>query len=666
MECKKSVLDASTLGRFVPFDILSLDDRTALARHLETIDLNPKERLDDSLVHTAYTLYLLQGELALYAGDRRVGTLLSGTELARFPLFRLRSGQLVAEANTPARLFRVERAVVSDLFSQHPANTSQDRTPKISSTALSSAFPDPELAAENPIASPPLPHPGQLNAELARAHAELEAALQDKAEATIARRISVNEAQAIRAHIDKHNTAFKPEKLAELRAKQAALSQRSQATGKALLEAQRRKLELEMAIRASDSDGIKARAQAEAICGRLRDEAHTHLRDEDKRLQQEYTRARERLAQLDQARRQAAEHLQRERKRLEEEYAAARERLEKESETIRNAMQATKQRAKQRAEQIRAAQLAAESRVREKVEEKLRTERARLEAQLAESVQALESAQYHLNQAEDAKRAEEEKAKQLSNELGSRPIETQQPTAGSDGHEQPGTPADRTQKSKASNTASIADRRVDKTSSGTPTRLQEETDGASTTGDGGDPTTDEERLLAELEAIQDKIAHATARMGDAKRARDSAELAKIAVEEQVATHQAVQDEIRLALYEQAEKQLREECARSEQEAEKAKALVEAMGRTSDRANEAPSREEQTLISELHEQLKHAAIPLDRALKEQSHAEQRATLARSAQDEAAAQRLKMRTALHRARQHIAELKAKMEAPDAAHE
>jgi hypothetical protein len=665
MECKKSVLDSSTLGKFVPFDILSVDDRTALARHIETIDLNPKEHLDDSLVHAAYTLYLLQGELALYADDRRVGTLLSGTELARFPLFRLRSGQLVAEANTPARLFRVERAVVSDLFSRHPANTSQDRTPEVSSTTLSSAFPDPELTAENPIASPPLLHPGQLNAELARAHAELEAALQDKAEATIARRISVNEAQAIRAHIDRHSTAFKPEKLVELRAKQAVLSGRSQAAGKALLEAQRRKLELEMAIRASNSDGIKARAQAEAICGRLRDEAHAHLRDEDKRLQQQYTRARERLAQLDQARRQAEERLQRERKRLEEEYAAARERLEKESETIRNAMQATKQRAKQRAEQIRAAQLAAESRVREKVEEKLRTERARLEAQLAESVQALESAQYHLNQAEDAKRAEEEKAKQLSNELGSRPIETQQPIAGSDRHERQGTPTDRTQKSEASNAASVADRRVEKTSSGKPTRLQDETDGAGT-ADGGDPTTDEERLLAELEAVQDKIAHATARMGDAKRARDSAELAKIAVEEQVATHQAVQDEIRLTLYEQAEEQLREECARSEQEAEKAKALVEVMGRTSDRGNEAPSRDEQTLISELHEQLKHAAIPLDRALKEQSHAEQRAALARSAQDEAAAQRLKMRTALHRARQHIAELKAKMEAPEAAHE
>lgn len=665
MERKKSVFDSSTLGKFVPFDILPSNDRMALAQHIETIVLNPKERIPDSLVHASYTLYLLQGELALYAGDRLVDTLVSGTELARFPLFLLCSGQLVAQANTPVQLFRVERAVVSDLFARHPANTSQDRAAKTSFTHSFIAFPSPEVAAENPIASPTSSNPGQLNAELARAHAELEAALQDKAEATIARRISANEVQAIRAHLDKHNTTLKPERLAESRAKQVALSQRSQATGKALLEAQRRKLELETAIRASNSDSIKARAQAEAICGRLRDEAHAHLHDEEQHLQEEYARAGERLAQLSQARRRAEARLQRERKRLEAEYTAARERLKQESERIRNAMQATKQRAKQRAEQIRAAQVAAERRVREKVEEKLRTERERLETELATSVQELESAQYHLKQAEDTKRAAEERAKKLSNELGAHHLETPQSMAEGVHLRRQEAPTRRIQASEANSPANLEEGRTTKTWREAQT-VRQNVAGESGAANDGNQAAAEERLLTELKAIQQKIVQATATMGDAKRARDHAERAVIAVEEKVATHQAVQDEIRLALYEQAEEQLREECARSEQEAEKAKALVDAMGRTSNSGSEAASLQEQTLITELHEQLKYAAIPLDRALKEQSHAEQRAILARSAQDEAAAQRLKMRTALHRARQHIAELKAKMETPNAAQE
>lgn len=666
---KEFALSPETLQRFVPFDELTPEARAQLVPQAEILQIPSSQQVSEAILDSRFTLYLLDGELMLMAGDRLVDALRGGSPISRFPLSRLRSGQLSARTNTAVQLLRIRRDLVSQLLDAevHPENPHHLSS---STMGADSVNPSRTLAVMEAVTSPSARNPAeqeQLSTELAGAEAEVESALQDKAEATIARRLWASGFHGLETPADKTESASLESQMARLLSNQARLEKRSHDASEALARAERKKLELEAALRSVEANHVQERAKAEAIGEQLRHKAEAQVRSEEQQLGDQYTQASRKLAQLDEARQAAARRLEAQRKQLEEKFATVRSRLQREVADLQAALGIARQETAERTDAIGSAQAVAQERVRIEVEKRLRQDRIRLESELQQSQLALRVAQQELAAARISRQAAEHEAQQLAGWL----------------QEKKGAAKD----AIGAFTAPLATT-TDKASEGTDTiksphqKIEESVPGsqrdiraqgksitAECIKDAAHSTT-EEKLHAELEAIERKLACTDSRVTAAAKAKEKASQAKCQVEEQVARHRTVEDEVRLEIYEETEERLRVERQRSEEEAAASIALVEAMrGRNFAPAGGSGVDTNKVMIVDIQQQLMQGAAPpsATQAMQDNLEAERRAAMARAAQEKATAERLKAKRDLQRAREHLIELRAKMQkAPSSSSE
>lgn len=653
-------LNPETLQQFVPFDELTPQTRTRLALRAEILRIPENQEISRAVHDSRYTFYLLDGELVLLAGERLVDTLRGGTPICRFPLSRLRSGQLAAKATTTVRLLRIPRDLVSQqLNSDVPAKTAPE--PPLRTADTASESPVGILAAMEAVTSPLSTNSGeheQLTIELARAETEIQSALQDKAEATIARRLWASSFHGLETSADQAEISSLESQMADLVSKQARLEERSRNASEALTNAQRRKLEVAATLRSVE----KNHAQQLATTGAgepLRHQAEAQARNEEQQLEHRYQRISMKLARLEDTRRAAEQRIEMERKQLEERFATTRNRLQKEADDIQVALCVARERAADSANAIGGAQALAQQRVRAEVETRLRKARIQLESEFEQSELALRTAQQELEAAKISKQAAEHEVQQLAARLQAKKTDAKSDAGAHLSRPDPATP-----------TASI---RSDE--SGVPhqeieeafPRLLDSTFGADgkrlidqfTQAEAYRPP--EQELLTKLEAIKHKLARADSRVTKAANAKEQAAQVKYQVEEQVARHRAVEDELRVEIYEETEKRLRVQWQRSEEETSASVALVEAMGSRTFASAGGPSIDiNEIMMGDIQQQLKQGAPPTDvsQVTQAKTDAERHAAIARTAQENATAERLKAKRDLQRARQHLIELRTRM--------
>ena len=560
MQTKQTQLDPKVLERFVPFDELTPEGRVEIVQQTTILQFSAGEPIGETVLDPHHTLYLLAGELVLLAGDRLVDTLAGGSPIARFPLSRLRSGQLCAQAKTNVQLLRIERDLVSQLLKRALPSRAY-RSALSPGTEPAPPNRPPVLAAIEAlgpaIASSPSQtdfNPQRLSVELAQADAELGAALQDKAEATIARRLWASEFRGLETPADGSRAIPLEQQIPNILAEQARLAERSRKASQALAAAERKKLELEAALYSLETSGTQEHAEAEARWEQLCNQAAAKLCDEEQQLEAEYARAAQKVArereQLEQARQAAERTFQQERERLEAEFTSARERLEREMVRIQSALETARKKARERTEALQTAHTSAQHRVRVEVEAKLRRERKRLKAELDANVIALKAAQNEVDAARAGKRAAEEETRRLTAQLKTRDeIEH----AENDRPYPPRPLPMRDANPKVNHQASAAALGAVSPTGTNPQRPDSRNKTAS-----ADRLTDDhheamaECLHADLESIRHKLAQADQRLAAATRVRATAVLAKYKIEERVARHRAVEDEIRLELHEETE------------------------------------------------------------------------------------------------------------------
>ncbi len=185
----------------------------------------------------------------------------------------------------------------------------------------------------------------------------------------------------------------------------------------ALAEAQQNKLRLEAALRNAEAEAAGRRAEAEAACHRLREQAKKRLQDDEADLEKEYAHATEELEKLGRVRQTTEVWLRNQREKVEEKWAQRSKTLEDKAHQIEDTLHTARQHAEQEARRIRNEEAAEEKRLKAETEAKLRTERAHLEEEFANSMKELSRAQRHLEHAEAARKLVHEKASQLNSEL---------------------------------------------------------------------------------------------------------------------------------------------------------------------------------------------------------------------------------------------------------
>jgi hypothetical protein len=664
MQPEEFPLTPETLRRFVPFDELSPEARTQLVPQAEILRIPQDQQVGEAALDPRYTLYLLDGELALTAGDRLVDTLRGGSPICRFPLSRLRSGQLSAKTNTSVRLLRLRRNLVSQLLNAQPRPNNPNQ-PSSSATGADSVSPSRMLAAMEAVNSPTSRKSGeqeQPSTELARTDTEIESALQDKAEATIARRLWASGFHGLETAADDAESSSLESQMAHLLARQAHLEERSRRASEALAKAQRKKLECEAAFRAVETNHAQNRAKSEAIGEQLPLGSEPQARNNEQHLEDQYRRISMKLEQLEETRRAAEQRLAAERRQLEEAFARTRSRLQKEAADIQAALDRAREKTVEHRDAIPGAQTVGQEHLRIEVKMRLRQARSRLEAEHEQSELALLRAQQELDAAHLSKHSAEQEAQQLAWRLEAKEADAK----------------DARRALVSPRHAVIAKAHLGTDERGTPHPKAEDTpprsqhpgglnDGEGVTAEFTEDrvsSAPEEKRRVDLGAIEHKLARADSRVTAAAHAREKAAQAKWQVEEQVARHRAVEDELRLEIYEEKEKRLRAECERSDAEADDSVALVEAMaGRTFAYPDQSHVQTNEVMMVDIRQQLKQGVKPppVTQGVQNKTEAERRAAIARAAQEKAKAERLKAKQNLQRAREHLIELRTKMQKP-----
>jgi CRP-like cAMP-binding protein len=482
---------------------------------------------------------------------------------------------------------------------------------------------------------------GHLRAALARADAELESAFRQKAEATIARQFWSKGAPSIGDH--DRTSQIGEATVARLQERQKMHSLQSTSASQALARAKRRKLELEMALRAAEAETARERAKAEAACAQLREQAEARLAAEGKRLEAQYESATEQMERLKSARREAEARLQEERNRLEAEFDQAQQRLQADTERVQQKIDEAQQQAQAVVNQIRADESAAEQRLRAETETRLRGERERLEAELASNVTQLQKAEQALADAEAKKRAAEQEAKRVAAEIKA---------------------AEAKRKAETEAKRAKERKRLDQLAAAADQRLQQALQRKRECEDTNQPTgamagTRARTRGDEVETPQSGGADAHEEVDAARKARNEAELAKYALEEQMVRQQVAEDELRMQLYEETEEWLRKE--RTDQPDEhSAEDLLKAMGDTKIlmAMRESQDKAEDDMMADVLGQLGSKESPGLEAPSERAYAAEKEALARSAERDVAVKREKAKAALERARAQIAQLQEKM--------
>lgn len=109
-------VNEALLSHFVPMNGLVAAHVSQLVPFAGVSELHPGDKIPTNFKTSDQAYYVVQGELDLYSGSTRAGTVTGGSEEARFPLSHLRTQFDSAQARTAVRLLRVDRARVSALL----------------------------------------------------------------------------------------------------------------------------------------------------------------------------------------------------------------------------------------------------------------------------------------------------------------------------------------------------------------------------------------------------------------------------------------------------------------------------------------------------------------------------------------------------------------------
>jgi rhodanese-related sulfurtransferase len=481
--------------------------------------------------------------------------------------------------------------------------------------------------------------PAQLQAELAKVNAELDEAIRLKAQAEVARR-SVTQSTLVRSNIAQEM----------LKRSRSHASDASRRASEEFERAKRQKRELETRLVEAEANAAGERQKAEALVQRLRQEAEKRLQLEDERLQREYSEAAQKIERMRKVKAEAEARFDRERQRLEAELAKAQEEIASQASRIQAELRKAQEAAGKRAAQIRDNHDAEELRLREEMEERLRAERKRLESEFAGTVEAQEKAKYELERAEAARKLAEKESQRIADELkvAQRKRRAQEDTRVKREKARLEREANKAKsKLEAAEKAKRALQSARKEYDNTMAVIRKE---EKSLGRDSAESKAERALRAELDAYRAKMETAESRINDAMRAKASADQAKAEAEQKVVTQQALEEEIRVQLYEEMEQWLNEERERSREELTRTQELARQqilLEKRKELQRQRQKAADSAMMSDVDSQL-GTADGADQTLAQRASAETRANLTRSAHEEAAASKAKARSALEAAR------------------
>ncbi len=481
--------------------------------------------------------------------------------------------------------------------------------------------------------------PAELQTELAKVNAELEEAIRLKAQAEVARR-SVTQSTLIRSNIAQEM----------LKRSQSHASDASRRASEGFERAKRQKRELESKLVEAEANAAGERQKAEALVQRLRQEAEKRLRLEDERLKQEYSEAAQKIESMRKAKADAEARFAKERQRLEAELAKAQEEIASQASRIQAELRNAQEAAEKRATQIRENHDVEEQRLREEMEERLRAERKRIESEFAGTIQAQEKAKHELERAEAARKLAEEESQRIADELkaAQEKRRAQEDTRVKREKARLEREAKKAKSKlqaaeKAKRALQTAKKEYDKTMA--VIRKEEKSLDTEKV-----ESKAERALRAELDAYREKMEAAENQINDAIQAKESADQAKAEAEQKVVTQHAVEEEIRVQLYDEMEQWLKEERERSEEELSRTQQLARQqvmLEKRKEAARQQQKAAEAAMLSDVGAQL-GPGDNSDQTLAQQASAEKRASLTRSAHEEAAAAKAKAKSALEAAR------------------
>ncbi len=432
--------------------------------------------------------------------------------------------------------------------------------------------------------------------------------------------------------------------------------------GEALAIAKRRKLELEAMIRAMHAKAADERQQAESVAGQLRQQTNTRLLAEKDRLQHEFMQAAGAMGDLKRAQSEAERHFQQERVRLEAQIAQARAAMSVEAERIQNEVQSAKRVATEKAERIRREQALAEQRLRDRTEARLLVERRKLEAEFTASMSSVRDASQDLSSAEHAKREAQQQANQIASKLRAAEEKARLGGAATRSRQDAGRrleAANRAQRNNAAGRGGRSDGRGGR-SDGAPFKGPDANSGTHA------PSKAMAALRTELHSFEDKVSKASERIDAASRARAQARRAQLLlVEERLARQQALEEQTRLTLYEEAESWLAEERSRDDSAASKEKDRVRAKAKADAEKVQRQAKASASLMSDIKSQLSDdfddGASSIEHSLRmreieEEAVAKETPDPERTKESD---QRRKAKDALDRAREHVQRVKNRYE-------
>jgi rhodanese-related sulfurtransferase len=510
----------------------------------------------------------------------------------------------------------------------------------VAEAAESAAAAKPVAVAEEPI---------DLQAEVVRANEALENAIRLKARAETEKLIAED------GSINRNGDTT-----AEIQQREWELAAESKHATETLDLAKQEKRESEAKLREAEANAAGERKKAEALVQRLREESEERLRQEDERLKGEYSQAAEKIDNMRRAKEEAEVRFQKEKERLEAELSKAQQEIDSEANKVQSEFKKLQQAASARATEIREKQSSEEEHLRSEMEARLRSERKRLESKFALTVALQDKAKSALEAAESARQETERESARIADQLKA---------AKEKRHAEEQAQIDRGKKqleaeaadAKAKLEAAKLEKQeledAHKEYEGTMARIR---DKAKPIASDEEESEVELQLRAELASHDAKLKAVNIEFDDAVRAKADADQAKVAEEEKVATLNAVEEELRLQLYEEMETWLDEERADSEEEVENAKKLAEkeeARQRriAADRERDADATATVELLLDVESLLGDQQAESKQPIIAQAEAEERVKLARTAKEAASAEKEDARRALETARAKVASLK-----------
>jgi hypothetical protein len=540
------------------------------------------------------------------------------------------------------RVYVLEGGLLGDSWPVPLSGSASEKLLPIPPAAEQSLSPDPGLSG--------------LELELVRANIDLETALRNKLAATAARRELAEEvARLDRITATGRLPVSQEETIGRLRRQQKELEAQSAAASRALIAAQHRKLEVEIAMREAELEAARLRSRTEAACKALRVQMELHLQKEQERLKKIYLSAAAEIEKLKQDKQEADNRLKSDETKFKAEVSQIQRRLQNEALRIRHGVEAAKRKAAEQIQQMHLQQGAEERRLRTATEMRLRAERERLEEEFVKCVLQIEVARQELDRTQTAKRATE-KATLLTIECQTA---EEQHRLGIESRLR----EEREQMEQGSVLAAHTLQEAIKVHEEIEKALAGVQQQIASCVPLGEKSSQQEALEKELKVLDRRLLDAKKQVVAAQQAKQEADQARFALEEKTAKERLLEEELRLHLVQEAEQALEAERVRSEAELEKAQRLIAAMGQMDEKFKEADLQKatEEDLLEDIQAQLAKGGKDIQDVLQEQALAEQMVSLARSALESAATEKEQIRQALKRVKEHIATIKKKQIPP-----